>query len=352
MITLPGLIDIQTHIGAAKSEALEDWSSLTAAALAGGFTTVLAMPDAAPMVADGATLTETCQSAAETAVCDFGQLVAATAGNARNTADFQAHAAAILLHSPGLEEDSVLKNMHAMNRVFSTWTRKKPICVDADAQEIGTALFTAKVHNKPIHIFNVSTAEQIEMIRESKLLGTKVSCSVTPHHLFLSQKHIQTLPEEVKASFPPLGTEEDRRILWKNLDLIDCFASNHRPYRPLDGSEEQLPVSGYPGLETALPLYLHAVQGGFLTLKDLIARCVTNPRRIFHLPEQKNTHIEIDDETVHKIEPATFFSKSKWSPYAHMAFSARVIRVTLRGQIVYEDGKLLAEPGSGKNVAG
>ena len=66
----------------------------------------------------------------------------------------------------------------------------------------------------------------------------------------------------------------------KNLDLIDCFASDHSAYQQVT-SEDGIISAGYPGLETALALYLHAVKGGFLTLEDMIARCYSNPKRIF-----------------------------------------------------------------------
>lgn len=352
MLTLPGLIDIQTHISAAKSEQQEDWSSLTAAALAGGFTTVLVMPDAVPAITDESSLKNTLDVASDTAYCDFGQIIAATTVNARETEVFQDQAAAILLNSPGPEAESVLKNMHAMNRIFSNWPKEKPVCIDADAHPIGTALFTAKVHQCPVHVFNVSTTEQIELIKEAKELGGNVTCSVSPHHLFLSQKHLEKMPENMRLSFLTLGTEADRRMIWKNLSLIDCFASNHVPWPCGTIEKPDSPATGNPGLETALALYLYAVQGGFITMEDLVARCYTNPKRIFNLPEQLNTQVEVDDETPFKVDPDQFATRCKRSPYAEMEFHARIVRVTLRGKIVYENGKLLAKPGSGRNASG
>jgi carbamoyl-phosphate synthase/aspartate carbamoyltransferase/dihydroorotase len=349
MITLPGLVDIQTHITGPKTDRNENWFSLTSAALAGGITTILTMPDSDPMITDEATLDTACSQAAEMAVCDFGQVVAATVENVRNTKSFEKKAAAILLHFPELKESSVLNNMHAINRVFSSWPNEKPICIDGNVQQIGSALFTAKVHDASIHVYNVSTREQIELIREAKGIGTNVSCSVSPHHLFLSQKHLKNLPADIRAFLPALGTEDDRRAIWKNLDLIDCFTSDHSAYQQI-ASEDGSISAGYPGLETALALYLHAVKGGFLTLEDMIARCYTNPKRIFHLPDQMDTIVEIDSETPFRIEPAIFKSKGKWSPYANLELIGKVTRVTIRGVVVFENGEILAKPGSGLNV--
>lgn len=349
MITLPGLVDIQTYLSSPKTDRDEDWFSLTSAALAGGITTVLTMPDSDPVIKDEASLDKVCSQAAEMAVCDFGQIVAATIENVRNIDEFEKKAAGIMLHFPELKDSSKLNNMHAINRVFSSWPQEKPICIDGNAQQIGTALFTAKVHDKPIHVYNVSTREQIELIREAKGLGTNVSCSVSPHHLFLSQKHLKNLPADIRTYLPELGTEDDRRAIWKNLDLIDCFTSDHSAYQRT-ASEEGGGSAGYPGLETALPLYLHAVKGGFLTLEDMILRCFTNPKRIFHLPDQTDTMVEVDSETPFRIEPAGFQSKGKWSPYANLELIGKVTRVTLRGIVVFENGEILAEPGSGLNV--
>ena len=79
---------------------------------------------------------------------------------------------------------------------------------------------------------------------------------------------------------PPLASQSDVDALWANLEVIDCFATDHAPHT-LDEKESPKPPPGFPGLETALPLLLTAVADGRLTLDDLLLRMVTNPRRIF-----------------------------------------------------------------------
>ena len=107
---------------------------------------------------------------------------------------------------------------------------------------------------------------------------------------------------------------------------------------------------GFPGLETMLPLMLTLVDQGWLTLEDLRNKMYENPKRIFNLPEQPDTYIEVDQDEKWIIPSAMPFSKSKWTPFAGMEVKGRVKRVVLRGQVVYVDGKLLAKPGQGTNL--
>ncbi len=107
---------------------------------------------------------------------------------------------------------------------------------------------------------------------------------------------------------------------------------------------------GFPGLETALPLLLNAVNEGRLTLDDIVTKMSINPRHIFNIPEQPDTFVEVDLDYNWKIPESLPFSKSKWTPFANRFVTGRVQRVVLRGEIVYLDGKVLAPPGFGKDV--
>ena len=148
---------------------------------------------------------------------------------------------------------------------------------------------------------------------------------------------------------PRLATAADRQALWDNLAVIDCFATDHAPHTVSEKDGEN-PPPGFPGLETALPLLLTAVDDGRLTMDDLVARMATNPRRIFGLPEQPDTWIEVDRDATWEIHAAEMRSRCGWTPFEGWRVRGRVQRVVLRGQDAYRDGQVLAAPGFGRNL--
>ena len=156
--------------------------------------------------------------------------------------------------------------------------------------------------------------EEILLIRTAKERGIKVTCEVSPHHLFLNNEDIAKICQgnpgrgEVRPRLASIG---DVEALWENMDIIDCFASDHAPHTIVekDGAN---PPPGFPGLETMLPLFMNAVLDGSLKINDLILRCVENPRKIFDLPEQRNTWLEIDETTENIINAKNLHSRCGW----------------------------------------
>jgi carbamoyl-phosphate synthase/aspartate carbamoyltransferase/dihydroorotase len=137
--------------------------------------------------------------------------------------------------------------------------------------------------------------------------------------------------------------------LWANLEVVDCIATDHAPHL-LSEKDSDTPPPGFPGLETALPLMLRAVHEDRLTLDVLIAKMHHNPRRIFDLPEQLDTWIEVDVDAAWTV-PEQTVSRCGWTPFAGMTVQGRVERVVLRGAVVVADGMVQAAPGSGRNIA-
>ena len=207
----------------------------------------------------------------------------------------------------------------------------------------------AELYNRPVHLCHISLRSEILLIKAAKARGIPVTCEVTPHHLFLSQDDIPAIGSGRAEVRPRLGTRADVQALWDNLDSIDCFATDHAPHT-LAEKDSDNPPPGFPGLESALPLYLTAVSEGRLTMEDIITRCVTNPRRIFHLPEQPETFVEIDPHARWNFSAANTFTRCGWSPFEGYPMTGRVESVTLRGEMVFKAGKVLARPGSGRNL--
>ena len=148
---------------------------------------------------------------------------------------------------------------------------------------------------------------------------------------------------------PPLASQADVDALWENLDVIDCFATDHAPHTAAEKDSKKAPP-GFPGLETAVPLLLAAVHEGRLTLDQIVEKAVTNPRRIFDLPEQPDTWIELDFDEEYEIRAADQLTRCGWTPFEGRKVRGRVQQVMLRGREAYRDGRVLVEPGYGRNV--
>jgi carbamoyl-phosphate synthase/aspartate carbamoyltransferase/dihydroorotase len=131
--------------------------------------------------------------------------------------------------------------------------------------------------------------------------------------------------------------------------VVDCFATDHAPHTQNE-KDGQNPPPGFPGLETALPLFLTAIHEGRLTLDDFITRMHNNPRRIFNLPEQPDTWIDVDPTSTWEIQSEQTFTRCGWTPFEGWKVHGQLRRVILRSQEVYRDGEVLVSPGFGENL--
>ena len=128
---------------------------------------------------------------------------------------------------------------------------------------------------------------------------------------------------------------------------MDIFATDHAPHT-LDEKFGDAPPPGVPGVQTLLPLLLTAVHEERLSLEDVTQRLVENPRKIYRLPEQPETWIEVDVDAAYELRDEEMLTRVGWTPFAGRSVRGRVERVVLRGEVVYEDGEVTAQPGSGR----
>lgn len=349
MIKLPGLIDPHVHLREPGAIHKEDWDSGTAAALAGGFTTILAMPNTRPPVTDAEALNLALQAAGHKARCDYAQYLGAGPDNLEMLPALADRAAGLKMYLDHTYGPLRLDDMTLWMEHFSRWPKSLPIVAHAEGRTLAAVILVAALFDRPVHLAHVSLREEILLIRAAKEKGLKVTCEVTPHHLFLTEADLPALGTGRGEVRPRLASAADREALWENLEVIDCFATDHAPHT-LEEKDGPNPPPGFPGLETALPLLLTAVHEGYLSLDDLAARMVTNPRRIFALPEQPETWIEVDPDARCEIHAAGGYSRCAWTPFEGWKVRGRLERVVLRGREVFRDGKVLALPGSGRNV--
>ena len=349
MIRIPGLIDPHVHMREPGGNHKEDWDTGTRAALAGGVTLLLAMPNTKPSVTDRESLRSALAAAAPKAHCDYAQNLGAGSGNLTEAASLAPQVGALKMYLDQTFGTLKLDNMGDWMHHVQNWPVSSPLCVHAEGPSLATAILLAQVYNRPVHLCHISLRSEIELIRAAKERGIPVTCEVTPHHLFLSTADIPSIGPGRSEVRPRLSSPDDVQAMWDNLDVIDCFATDHAPHTLAEKDGEN-PPPGFPGMESALPLYLTAVSQGRLTMDDIIARCVTNPRRIFRLPEQPDTWVEIDPAETWTFSASNTFTRCGWTPYEGYKMTGRVKSVTLRGEVVYKDGNILSTPGTGRNI--
>ncbi len=349
MIRIPGLIDPHVHMREPGGTHKEDWDSGTAAALAGGFTTVLAMPNTDPAVTDSVSLQMALSAAQSKARCDYGQYVGAGPDNAEKLGRLAGQTAGLKMYLDHTYGPLRLDEMTLWMEHFKFWPRNMPIVAHAENRSMAAVILMAAIFDRPLHLAHVSRGEEILLIRTAKEKGIRVTCEVTPHHLFLSEGDISTIGAGLSEVRPRLASKADQAALWSNLEVIDVFATDHAPHT-LQEKASSNPPPGFPGLETALPLFLTAVGENRLSMDGLIQRMVKNPRKIFNIPEQPETWVEIDPEARWEIRAADTFTRCRWTPFEGQQVRGRVERVTLRGVEVFRDRQVLVRQGFGNNI--
>jgi dihydroorotase (multifunctional complex type) len=373
-LALPGLVDIHVHLREPGGEYKGDPYSGTQAALAGGVTTVLGTPNTMPSITDKATLQAALDLAAKKAVCDYGLYLGATRDNVTIAPHIRDAVGLKMYMGPGygplslshfedqyahLEaypSDRVLA-VHAENAEAAQYFARRgqlrpPLCATL---ETARAIWMAQSVKRPIHLCNLSTGAEIQMVKEAKQRGEPVTCEVTPHHLLLSTEIEQHLGPLGRMS-PPLRSAEDVAALWDNLRYVDAITSDHSPHTLNEKTGPESPP-GAPGVETMLPLLLTSVQQQLLSLTDLVRLTATGPAKLFGLerkgrlgPGYDADIVLVDPEAQWTISSRDLLTRCGWTPFEGWRVWGKVERVYLRGKLAYANGKVVAKPGTGRPV--
>ncbi|CAG0922534.1 unnamed protein product [Notodromas monacha] len=345
---LPGLVDIHVHMRDPGQTHKEDWSSGTSAALAGGFTVVCAMPNTEPPVVDRASLVGALEVAKAGARCDYALYCGATGTNFERVAELAPLVMGMKMYLNDTFSTLQMDDMSVWLEHMRNWPTDSPIVVHAEDKTMSAAIFAASLIPRSLHVTHVSKKSEILTIKAAKAKGIAVTCDVCPHHLFLSTEDVLKLGSKKSQVRPVLGSMDDQNALWDNMDVIDCFSTDHAPHLMEEKINNGVP--GFPGLETILPLLLTAVHSGKLSLEDLLYKLHARPMEIFGLPEQPETYVEVDLDEEWTIGDRPFFTKCNWSPFSGRKVRGSVQRVVLRGRVAFVDGVVLAEKGTGVNM--
>lgn len=356
MITLPGLIDTHVHLREPGATQKEDFETGTKAAIAGGYTAVLDMPNNPEPTISPQALDKKVQLATGRIYCDVGFHFGATLDSTqyfKQVKDKVFGLKVYMNHTTGtlLQEDP-----NVLQTIFSAWPKDKAVMVHAEGSTLQKAIDLAKKNNNKLHACHLSLASEINLIRQAKGEGLSITCEVACHHLFLTNEDVKRLgPFGIMR--PPLATQKDQQALWEGISdgTVDTIASDHAPHTKME-KNSPTPPNGVPGLETTLPLLLTAVHEGKLTVDDVIRLCHTNPAKIFNISPQLDTFIEVDntipyvfgeakkESSAYTLPPKPLYTKCGWSPFEGMKVYGKIKRVVLKGQIVYNNGQFVGNP--------
>jgi dihydroorotase len=371
MIVCPGLIDMHVHFREPGGEESETIATGAAAALAGGVTSVACMPNTEPAI-DTREVAEFVYLQAERAglanvypigavtkgrkgeeLAELGQLVDGGAvgftddGFPIDSAEIMRRALqyanmfdrAIMTHSEVRE----LTRGGVMNEGFMSMKLGLP-GMPGVAEEIMIArdIMLAELTGGRLHVLHASTAGTVDLVRQGKKRGIRVTTEVCPHHFILTDECMAKFDSNYKMS-PPLRTEADvREIIGGLVDgTIDCIVTDHAPHAPEKKSLEldKAPF-GIIGLETLIPLCVHGlIEPGYLDWPEVIEKLTISPARILAIPkgtlrpgaDADVTIIDPDAEWV--IDPATFRSKSRNCPFANWTVRGRAHTVLVGGVV-------------------
>lgn len=336
----PGLVDVHVHLRVPGTEHKEDYHTGTAAALAGGFTTLLAMPNTQPPLVTLQDWRIAQTRAQKESLCDVFLFAGASAAHIHELPTLAEHAPALKVYMDATYGPLRVQGLSTLSSIMQTWPSDKVIALHAEGESVAVGIAMAAIYRRLVHFCHISRKDEIELIADAKARGLPVTCEVTPHHLFLTQADAARLGPLMDMR-PRLASQSDVDALWQHLNsTIDCIASDHAPHTLAEKAQAD-PPPGVPGLESTLPLMLTAAAEGRVSYERLLELLYRNPRRIFKLPAQSDTTIEVDEKASYIFPDHPLYTKCGWSPFTGCKMTGRLISVIFKGKEIFRDGKVL-----------
>lgn len=373
LIVCPGLIDTHVSLRDPGFEEDETTATATAAALAGGFTTIGSLPDTHPPVDNSAAAEYVILQAARAGNCRVHPLGAVTRDHAgQELADLgqlaRSGAVAFSDAKTPIGSAEIMRRALEYSRMFgcpvfshpqdptltaggvmheglqSTLLGLRGMPAAAEAILVSRDIALAELTRGHVHLMCVSTRHAVEQIRRAKEAGLKVTADVTPHHLALTDESLSTYSSQYKVD-PPLRSPAHIEALITGLQdgTIDAISADHQPCaaEKKDRELDQVPF-GIAGLETLLPICIRTlIDPGRLSWLQLIARLTTGPARILGLdrgtlaPGVEADVTIINPERVWTIDPTRFRSRSRNTPFGGWQVRGLAQAVLVGGEIRY-----------------
>ena len=370
-VVAPGFIDMHAHLREPGQTEKETIKTGTAAAAAGGFCAVAAMPNTEPAL-DSPEALESVLHLARNATVRVYPIAAVTKGRlGRELLDYAAlaRAGAVAFSDDGSTisnakiardaawaaagvgrcfishcEDATLKSSAVMHD--GQIARKLGVLGSPSLAEdvmVARDLLIARETGKAWHIAHVSTAGAVELIAWMRSAGGRTTCEVTPHHLFFHDDQVRALGSHAKVN-PPLRTPADSRSLRDAVrsGIVDAFATDHAPHTALEKHADlSSGAVGFSGLEIAVGAYALAIPD--LPLERFVSLLSTNPARILGIPGGtlrvgSPADITIFADRAWRVEAANFYSKGKSTPFDGVTLPRRAVATIVGGRVVMRDG--------------
>ncbi|MEE1224625.1 MAG: dihydroorotase [Clostridia bacterium] len=376
---VPGLVDMHVHLRDPGQEYKEDIETGTRAALAGGVTSVACMPNTSPVIDNEAIISYINNKAKEVGyvhVFPIGAISKGLKGQELAEIGAMKFAGAVAVSDDGCpvsdsglmrraliysdmfdmpvishcEELSLANDGYMNEGEVSAALGLRGIPRAAEEVMIARDIVVAENENKKIHIAHVSTRGGVQLIREAKKRGVKVTCETCPHYFTLTDKACEGFNTNAKMN-PPLRTQDDVEAIKEGLrdGTIDCIVTDHAPHH-IDEKQCEFghAKNGIVGLETSLGLGVkYLVKTGVLTMSELIEKMSVNPAKILgiskgNLAVGKCADITIfDADSEWTVDISKLNSKSKNSPYHGWTLYAKPEYVIVDGKIKINSGEIM-----------
>ena len=338
IISVPALVDLHVHFREPGNPEKETIKTGVESAEAGGYGLVCTMPNLTPvpdclenLKAELALIEEAQNDSMK--VIPFGSLTKGRRGKEpARFAEMMPYVAGFSDDGNGVEDDDVMEE--CMSRIAALGGLvvahpEKGEGLESESREVERDIRLAAKTGCRLHLCHISTRKSIELIREAKREGVKVSCETAPHYLLLEDDEQQTLRNSLDGRFrmnPPIGTRADRIALVDALidGTIDVIATDHAPHTEED---KRNGANGVVGLESAFPvMYTHFVRTGLITLDRLVALMSTNGMKILGMSDCVMPNVVWDVAREYEINPSQFKSKGRSCPFEGMKVFGKVVR--------------------------